>query len=82
MKERKTQLIKARVSTIMKRGIDDLARQRGESEAVIVREALSQYLTSKQNCSRHDWLSVISDGSAKKPQKNKNLNINYETKAT
>jgi hypothetical protein len=45
MKERKTQLIKARVSTNMKRGIDDLARQRGESEAVIVREALSQYLS-------------------------------------
>jgi len=45
MKERKTQLIKARVSADMKRGIDDLARQRGESEAVIVREALSQYLS-------------------------------------
>ena len=82
MKQRKDQIIKARVSTDMKRGINDLANQRGESEAVIVREALSQYLTSKQKCSRHDWLSVISDGSAKKPQKNKNLNINYETKAT
>jgi hypothetical protein len=29
----------------MKRGINDLADERGESEAVIVREALSQYLT-------------------------------------
>jgi len=29
----------------MKRGINDLADQRGESEAVIVREALSQYLS-------------------------------------
>jgi len=28
----------------MKRDIDDLAHQRGESEAVIIREALSQYL--------------------------------------
>jgi predicted transcriptional regulator len=37
-------MIKARVSTNMKRGIDDLADKRGESEAVIVREALSQYL--------------------------------------
>ena len=37
-------MIKARVSTNMKRGIDELAGQRGESEAVIIREALSQYL--------------------------------------
>lgn len=44
MKQRKAQMIKARVSTNMKRGIDRLADQRGESEAVIVREALSQYL--------------------------------------
>ena len=44
VKQRKAQMIKARVSTNMKRGIDDLANQRGESEAVIVREALSQYL--------------------------------------
>jgi predicted transcriptional regulator len=44
MKQRKAQIIKARVSTSMKRGIDDLADKRGESEAVIVREALSQYL--------------------------------------
>lgn len=44
MKQRKAQIIKARVSTNMKRGIDDLARERGESEAVIVREALSLYL--------------------------------------
>jgi predicted transcriptional regulator len=42
-------MIKARVSSKMKRGINDLADQRGESEAVIVREALSQYLTSKKN---------------------------------
>ena len=73
MKQRKDQLIKARVSTNMKRGINDLADERGESEAVIVREALSQYLTSKQKCNRQDWSSVISDGSAKRPQKNKNL---------
>jgi len=45
MKQRKGQMIKARVSTHMKRGINDLADQRGESEAVIVREALSQYLS-------------------------------------
>ncbi|PYL68046.1 MAG: hypothetical protein DMF20_01890 [Verrucomicrobia bacterium] len=44
MRQRKDELIKARVSTNMKRGIDDLANQRGESEAVIVREALSEYL--------------------------------------
>jgi len=44
MKQRKAQMIKARVSTNMKRGIDHLADKRGESEAVIVREALSQYL--------------------------------------
>ena len=44
MRQRKDELIKARVSSNMKRGIDDLANQRGESEAVIVREALSQYL--------------------------------------
>jgi predicted transcriptional regulator len=44
MKQRKTQIIKARVSTNMKRGIDHLADQRGETEAVIIREALSQYL--------------------------------------
>ena len=73
MKQRKAQMIKARVSTNMKRGINDLADQRGESEAVIVREALSQYLTSKQKCNRQDWSSVISDGSAKRAQKNKKL---------
>jgi predicted transcriptional regulator len=28
----------------MKRGIDNLASQRSESEAVIIREALSEYL--------------------------------------
>ena len=66
MKQRKDQLIKARVSTDIKRGINDLADERGESEAVIVREALSQYLTSKQKCNRQDWSSVISDGSAKR----------------
>ena len=44
MKQRKNELIKARVSTNMKRGIDNLANQRGESEAVIIREALSEYL--------------------------------------
>ena len=46
MKQRKGQMIKARVSSKMKRGINDLADQRGESEAVIVREALSQYLSN------------------------------------
>ena len=44
MRQRKNELIKARVSTNMKRGIEDLADQRGESEAVIIREALSEYL--------------------------------------
>lgn len=44
MKQRKAELIKARVSANMKRGIDALARQRGESEAVIIREALGEYL--------------------------------------
>jgi hypothetical protein len=82
MRQRKGQMIKARVSSKMKRGINDLADERGESEAVIVREALSQYLTSKQKCSRQDWSSVISNRSAKRAQKNKNLNINYETKPT
>ena len=73
MKQRKGQMIKARVSSKMKRDVNDLADQRGESEAVIVREALSQYLTSKQKCSRQDWLSVISDGNAKRAQQNKKL---------
>ena len=44
MRQRKNELIKARVSTNMKRGIDNLANQRGESEAVIIGEALSEYL--------------------------------------
>jgi hypothetical protein len=44
MKQCKAQIIKARVSSNMKRGIDNLADKRGESAAVIVREALSQYL--------------------------------------
>lgn len=51
MKQRKAQLIKARVSASMKRGIEDLAHQRGESEAVIVREALSQYLSKQARVS-------------------------------
>ena len=58
-------MIKARVSSKMKRGINDLADERGESEAVIVREALSQYLTSKQKWNRQDSSSVNSDRSAK-----------------
>jgi hypothetical protein len=45
MKQRKGQMIKARVSSKMKRGINDLADERDESEAVIVREALSLYLS-------------------------------------
>ena len=49
MKQRKAQIIKARVSASMKRGINDLADQRGESEAVIVREALSEYLKKSSN---------------------------------
>ena len=73
MKQRKGQMIKARVSSKMKRGINDLADERGESEAVIVREALSQYLTSKQKCSGHDWLSVISDGKRKKAAEEQEL---------
>jgi predicted DNA-binding protein len=52
MKQLKAHLIKARVSTSMKRRIDDLAYQRGESEAVIVREALSQYLEQISNSAR------------------------------
>jgi hypothetical protein len=44
VKQRKIQMIKARVSTNMKGSIDDLAGQRGESEAVIISEALNEYL--------------------------------------
>jgi len=72
MKQRKAQIIKARISINMKCSVHELANQRGESEAVIVREALSQYLTSKQKCTRQDWSSVIGDGTAKRAQKNKN----------
>jgi hypothetical protein len=49
MKQRKGQMIKARVSSKMKRGINDLADERDESEAVIVREALSEYLRKSAN---------------------------------
>lgn len=44
VKQPKAHIIKARVSTTVKRGIDALANQRGESEAVIIREALREYL--------------------------------------
>jgi predicted transcriptional regulator len=57
MKQPKPQLIKARVSTNMKRGVDELAHQRGESEAVIVREALSQYLRKSAILLNHKRLS-------------------------
>jgi len=82
MKQRKGQMIKARVSSKMKRGINDLADERGESEAVIVREALSQYLTSKQKCNRQDSSSVNSDRRAKRRRTTRAQNINYETKPT
>lgn len=40
----KEELIKARVSEGIKLAIADIARARGEAEAVIVREALKHYL--------------------------------------
>jgi len=56
-------MIKARVSTNMKRGIDHLADKRGESEAVIVREALSQYL-------RKSTILLESKGSYRRNKRN------------
>jgi hypothetical protein len=41
---KKTSLIKARITTKTKRRLAEIARQRGESEAVIVREAIAQYV--------------------------------------
>jgi hypothetical protein len=63
MKQRKAQIIKARVSTNMKRGIEDLADQRGESEAVIIREALSEYLTKS---------AMVIDNKPSPPRKKRN----------
>lgn len=50
MPERSTKpvVIKARVSEEMKRQIDEIAAERGEAEAIIIREAVTQYLARKQ----------------------------------
>lgn len=48
----KDALIKARVTPAMKRAVEHCARNRGESEAVIVREALKDYLR-RQTDSEH-----------------------------
>jgi len=42
--KKKTKLIKAKVDPATKRAIERLAKARGESEAVVVREALKRYL--------------------------------------
>ena len=43
---RKGEMIRARVSSKMKREITRIARERGESEAVIMREAIERYIQS------------------------------------
>lgn len=48
----KDDLLKARVSKSQKEGIQRIAAARGEAEAVIIREALAQYIE------RHDATSV------------------------
>jgi len=44
MRTEKDKLVKARITTRMKRAIERLARKRDESEAVIVREAIARYI--------------------------------------
>ena len=44
----KSELIKARVSSKMKRDMARLAAARGESEAVVIREAITDYLKRRR----------------------------------
>ena len=44
----KTHLVKARVTAEMKEQIAEISERRGESEGVIVREAIRQYLARKK----------------------------------
>ena len=45
----KEELLKARVSVELKKAVADVAAARGESEAVIIREALKQYVVGKSD---------------------------------
>ena len=44
----KTDVVKARVTADMKHRIAEISERRGESEGVIVREAIRQYFTRKK----------------------------------
>lgn len=46
-KRQKTEEIKVRVTTDMKKSVLYLAESRGEAESLIVREALSEYLAKR-----------------------------------
>lgn len=48
MPKTKLYMIRARVSTKMKRQIEQLAHQKGEAEAVLIREALTEYIAKRQ----------------------------------
>lgn len=48
-KRQKSEEIKVRVTTEMKAAVLDLATARGEAESLIVREALTEYLTSRHS---------------------------------
>lgn len=41
-------VIKARVTTEMKEELDSLAEERGESEAIILREAVAEYIAKRK----------------------------------
>jgi hypothetical protein len=43
-KKTKLHTIRARVSKAMKRQVEELAERKGEAEAVLIREALTQYI--------------------------------------
>jgi predicted transcriptional regulator len=44
----KDELIKARVSEELKKAVEEIAAYRGESEALIIREAISEYLEKRK----------------------------------
>jgi hypothetical protein len=62
----KAALIKARVTPAMKLAVEQYARDRGESEAVIVREALKEYFRTRTEPLREQPVSYRAPSSPKK----------------
>lgn len=63
----KDELLKARVSDGLKRSIQKIAEARGEAEAVIIREALSEYVLKDERSSIVDLTKTKPVNYSKRP---------------